>query len=218
MDRFRLEYLFVPILALFLIPGPVFAAKAYTTDTQEIPLLSIPGKGKTILTIPPASAVEPVNTNGWVHVRYTKPDGEVRDGWVQSKFLGARPPDSAVAKELGAENASLKEQLDGMDKERATLTEREKELTDKLNKLNKSYEDLKAGSTDFLKFKAEHDAAIASLASAQENIQTLIQENENLKLSERVKFVGLGASILAGGLIFGWLAGRRQKKRKSSYY
>ena len=218
MDRFGLARLWVPILAVFLFTGPVFAQKAYTTDAQEIPLLTAPGKGKTILMVPPASTVEPLNTNSWVHVRYTKPNGEVREGWVQSKYLGARPPDSAVAKELGAENASLRERLDGVDREKTTLSEREKDLTDKLTKLNAAYEDLKAGSSNFLKFKAEYDAAKSSLASAQENIQTLIQENENLKLSQRVQWFAAGALVLLFGWFTGWMTGRRQKKRRSTYY
>jgi SH3 domain protein len=218
MDRFRLMPLFVPILAVLLIPGSVFAAKAYTTDAQEVPLLTAPGKGKTILMVPPASAVEPVNPNGWTHVRYTKPDGQVRDGWIQSKFLGARPPDSAVGKELSAENTSLKEQLDSIQQEKTGLSQKEKELTDALNKVNASYSDLKAGSSDFLKFKAECDTAKSSLASAQENIQTLVQENENLKLSQTAQFIAVGASILLVGLVLGWATGRRQKKRRSSYY
>jgi len=218
MDRFRLAHLFMPILAVFLFSGSAFAAKAYTTDSQEVPLLSAPGKGKTIVMVPPASGVEPVATNNWTHVRYTTPGGEVRDGWVASKYLGARPPDSAVARDLGAQNASLKEQLDGIDKERNSLSQREKELTDKLTKLNAAYEELKAGSANFLKFKAEYDAAKSSLASAQENIQTLIQENENLKLSQRVQWFAAGAFVLLFGWFMGWITGKRQKKRRSTYY
>jgi SH3 domain protein len=218
MDRFRLEYLLVAILAVFLFSDTVFAAKAYTTDTQEVPLLSEPGKGKTILMIPAASAVEPVNPNGYTHVRFTKQDGQVRDGWVQSKFLGARPPDAAVERELGAENASLKEQLDSVQQEKTALSQKEKELTDKLTQLNKVYEDLKAGSSNFLKFKAECDQAKTDLASAQDKAQNCMQENENLKFSERVRYFGEGAFILLLGLFLGWLSGRRQKKRKSNYY
>lgn len=218
MDRFRLAHLLVVILAVFLYSDSAFAAKAYTTDTQEVPLLTAPGKGKTILMIPPASAVEPVNPNSWTHVRYTKPEGDVRDGWVQGKFLGARPPDSAVARELSTENASLKEQLDNIQLEKTALSQKEKELTDKLTQLNRVYEELKAGSTDFLKFKAECDAAKANLASAQESAQNCMQEKNNLELSERVKLLALGASILLFGWFMGWVIGRRQKKRKSAYY
>jgi SH3 domain protein len=218
MHRFRFALLLVPILAVFLFSDSALAAKAYTTDAQEVPLLSSPGTGKTILMVPPASGVEPVNPNGWTHVRYTKPTGEVRDGWIQSKFLGARPPDSAVAKELGAENNSLKAQLESMDREKTALSLKEKELTDKLTKLNTVYEDLKSSSSDFLKFKTECDAAKSDLARAQEKAQMYMQENVNLKLSERVQFVALGAFILLLGWFMGWLIGRRQKKRKSSYY
>jgi len=168
--------------------------------------------------IPPASAVEPVNPNGYIHVRFTKPDGQVRDGWVQSKFVGARPPDSAVERELGAENASLKEQLDSAQQDRTSFSQKEKELTEKLTQLNKAYEELKAGSSNFLKFKAECDAAKSELSSAQDKAQNCMQENENLRLSERVRYLALGASILLFGLFLGWLSGRRQKKRKSTYY
>ena len=219
MDRFRPALAFSLFLAALLIAGPVRAAKVYTTDTQEVPLRLTPNSaGKSILMIPPASALELMNSRTWVRVRYTKPGGEARDGWVQLGYLSARPPDSAIARELGSENDSLKERLDALDQEKTGLSQREKELTEKLTKLNAAYEELKGGSGNYLKLKGEYDSAKTSLAGAQENIQSLLQENENLKLSQRLRGFLAGAGVLFCGLFLGWWTGRRQKKKKGSYY
>ena len=98
------------------------------------------------------------------------------------------------------------------------LSQREKELTDKLTRLNAAYEELKGGSANYLKLKSEYDAAKASLASAQENIQTMIQENENLKVSRRSSGLWQGQRVLLFGWFMGWATGRRRKKKKGSYY
>ncbi|MEN6439120.1 MAG: TIGR04211 family SH3 domain-containing protein [Syntrophobacter sp.] len=207
------------LIAVLVATGPAYGIKAYTTDAQEVTLRSAPrNDSKAISTIPPASAVELVNPNSWSHVRYTRPEGDVKDGWMPSKFLGARPPDSAVAKELGAENAALKEFATGLEQDKSSLAQRERELTDKLTKLNAAYEELKSGSGNYLKLKAEYDSARVSLTSAQENIQTLIQENENLKLTQRIQYFVAGAAVLLAGWLLGWLTTRRQKKKKQSYF
>jgi hypothetical protein len=141
MERLRPFSAFAALTAVLLISAPAFGAKAYTTDTQEVILRNTPdGNGKAVVIIPPASAVELVNPNQWTRVRYSKPGGETRDGWVPSRFLGARPPDSAIGRELGAENSALKEELGTLDKEKTGLVQKEKELTDKLTKLNAAYE------------------------------------------------------------------------------
>ncbi len=220
MSVFRLAFGSVILLAAVSLTGTALAAtKAYTTDTQEVPLHATSRQSsKTILSIPPASEVEVISSSGWAHVRFTKPDGQVRDGWVQSKFLGSRPPDSTIAKELNAENAVLKEQLGTLDNERTGLSQREKDLTEKLTKLNAAYEELKNGSANYVKLKTEFDSAKTSLASAQENIQNLIQENESLKLSQRMQWFAAGSFVLLFGWFLGWATGRRNKRKRGYYY
>ncbi len=207
------------LMAILLVAGPVLGTKVYTTDTQELTLRAVPGnRGKAITNLPPASALELVKEHGWTLVRYTDPGGKSRDGWVPSRFLGAWPPDSSIAKEIGGENEALKQQLGVSEKERSALLEKEKELTDKLVKLNGAYEELKKGSADYLKLKTEYDTAKTTLASAQENIQTLVQENENLKMSQLIRWFMAGALVLLLGLFLGWVSGRRQKRKKSTYF
>jgi SH3 domain protein len=198
--------------------GAALAVKAYTTDTQELPLRVTPSSsGKTLLMVPPASAVELVNPRSYAKVRYQKPDGDIQEGWIASRFLSPWPPNTSMAKELGTENETLKAQMDEAEKEKTELSQKEKELTDKLTKLNSAYEELKDGSVNYLKLKSENDSAKASLASAQENIQTLVQENETLKLSREVRVITLTVAVLLIGWLLGWVTSRR-RKRKGTYY
>ena len=101
MDRFRSALAFIAALAIMVPAGSTLAAKAYTTDTQELPLRVAPSSGaKTLLTVPPSSAVELVNPNSYTKVRFGKPDGQTREGWIASRFL------SAMAAQFGSRHGT----------------------------------------------------------------------------------------------------------------
>jgi len=219
MDRFRSALALATTLAILIPAGAALAVMAYTPDTQELPLRANPStSGKILLSIPPASGVEFVNPQAYTKVRYQKPDGNIQEGWVASRFLNQRPPGSPTTKKLEEENETLKAQMDEVGKEKTELSQKEKELTDKLTKLNAAYEILKEGSANYLKLKSENDSAKASLTSAQENIQTLVQENENLKISHNIRWFVAGALVLISGWFMGWVAGKWRKKRRGTYY
>ena len=219
MDRFRFAVALAIVLSIMIPAGSALAVKVYTTDTQELPLRVTPSSsGKTLLMVPPASDVELVNPHSYSKVRYQKPGGDVQEGWIATRFLSAWPPNSSIAKELGTENETLKTRLADLDRESAGLSQKEKELTDKLTRLNAAYEELKGGSANYLKLKTENDSAKASLASAQENIQTLVQENENLKVARDVRWVLTGVAVLLTGWLLGWASCKRKKKRGTYYY
>ncbi len=88
MDRFRSALALATALAILIPAGAALAVIAYTTDTQELPLRATPSSsGKILLTVPPSSGVELVNPNSYTKVRYQKPDGEMQEGWIASRFL-----------------------------------------------------------------------------------------------------------------------------------
>jgi SH3 domain protein len=219
MDRFRSALAMATALAILIPAGAALAVTAYTTDTQELPLRATPSSsGKTLLNVPPASDVELVNPGSYTKVRYRKPGGQMQEGWIASRFLSPRMPDSSMTRELEEENVALKAQLGVADKDKTELSQKEKELTDKLTKLNAAYEELKGGSANYVKLKSEYDSAKAGLASAQGNIQTLIQENENLNVSHNIRWFVAGALVLLSGWFIGWATGRWRKKRRGTYY
>jgi SH3 domain protein len=219
MDRFRSALALAAALAILIPAGALLAVTEYTTDTQELPLRATPStSGKIILNIPPASSVELVHPLAYAKVRYRKPDGQIEVGWVALRFLSQLQAGSATAKKLEEENAALKAQMGEVGKEKTELSQKEKELTDKLTKLNAAYEILKDGSANYLKLKSENDSAKASLTNAQENIQTLVQENENLKVSQNIRWFVTGALVLLSGWFIGWATGKWRRKKKGTYY
>jgi SH3 domain protein len=205
-------------LALILYPATTWAVKAYVSDPKETSLRAGPGQNfKVLVAIPSGAALEVLKSAEWLQVRYAGPGGDMKDGWVQSHSVAAYPPESSFIKELQTENAQINEKLTSLEREKTESVQKEKDLSEKLKKLDNAYESLKSGSTNYVKLKEEFDAAKAALVSAEENIQALIQENEDLKFSARIRWFIAGAIVLLFGWLLGWLTSRSQKKSRSQY-
>ena len=71
MKRLRSTLVLTVALSIFIPAGAALAVKAYTTDTQELPLRVTPSSsGKVLVMIPPASGVELVNPHSYAKVRF----------------------------------------------------------------------------------------------------------------------------------------------------
>jgi SH3 domain protein len=164
--------------------------------------------------IPAGTDVDVSKTyNEWSRVRFSDTNGDVKEGWVQTRFL-----EDAQAKELAAENASLRDRMNDLDSEKARLSQREKELTDKLAKVQNDFDTLKAGSANYLQLKEQYESLRSTLASLQENMKKLAQENENLKLSQGIKWFAAGAAVLVVGWSLGWIMARQRSRKRASYF
>lgn len=196
-----------------------WAEKAYVTDAHEIAFRSGPSsKDRVLRMLQPGTGVEVLSTrNDWSRIRFSEGSEEPRVGWVLSKYLITQSPEETQAKGLEMENASLKEAIKGLEREKAEFAKREKELQEKISKVESSYEALRSGSANYLKFKDEFDQTRAALASVQATNQALIQENENLKLSQNIKWFIAGAVVLIGGWWVGMITGRLQRRRRPQY-
>jgi SH3 domain protein len=208
------------LLATFALNSdPCWAVRSFVNDAHEIAFRSGPGtQNRVVRMLPPGTGVEVQgNRNDWSKVRLSDGPEDTRVGWVLSKYLTTQSPEEVQAKGLEMENASLKEAIRGMEKEKVDFAKREKELLDKIAKLESNYESLKSGSANYLKFKDEFDQTKAALTSVQTNNQALLQENENLKLSQNIKWFIVGAAVLVGGWWIGVITGRLQRKRRPQY-
>ena len=195
------------------------AEKGYITDPTETQVRSGPNStNKVIGTLPQGAGIEILKGNEWTLIRFITPTGESRDGWVRTRSVGLRPPMEMVTKQMESENQALSQKLADSEKQNAAFADKEKQLTDRVKKLESDYEALKTGSANYVKLKEEYDSTKSNLAVAQESIQALNKENESLRLSQRIKFFAAGAAVLVCGLLLGWMSGRHQKKRRSNYY
>ncbi|MHC1742142.1 MAG: TIGR04211 family SH3 domain-containing protein [Syntrophobacteraceae bacterium] len=205
--------------ALAFSPDPCWAIKSYVTEAHEIAFRSGPGtQNRVMRMLSPGTGMEVLTTrNDWSKVRLFDGPEDSRVGWVLSRFLTTQSPEEVQSKGVELENASLKDAIKTMEKEKGDLSKREKELLDKIAKLEASYEALKSGSANYIKFKEEFDQTKAALSSVQANNQALLQENENMKLSQNIKWFIVGAAVLAGGWAIGLVTGRLQRRRKPQY-
>ncbi len=219
MRKAILTVLLASVLLSSLLQLPSRAETVYVNDTHEIAMRSGPSiQNRVIRMLPPGTAVELIgNKNDWSQIRLPEGSGKVRDGWVLTRFLSTVSPEALQQRGLEQENASLKEMIEALEREKSENLKRQKELQEKIAQLEASYESLKAGSSNYLKFKEEFDATRAALAAAQNNYQSLLQENENLRLSQKIKWFAAGAVVLLSGWALGLLTGRLQRKRRSTY-
>jgi SH3 domain protein len=208
------------VAACALAPAGVAQAdKAYTVNTDPLPLRATPSpRGKAVAMLPPSSTVERVSDRSNTRVIYRTPDGTVKEGWIPSRFLSAVPVDSSPFKKLSAENEALKAQVAQLQNDSTGLSQKEKDLTDKLSTLTAAYDELKKGSVNYLKLKAEYDSAKTGLDSARKSMQSLVRENEDLKLYHNIQWFLAGGVVLLLGWFMGWSSTRWRKKRKQSYY
>jgi hypothetical protein len=79
----------------------------------------------------------------------------------------------------------------------------------------------KASKSDFLssylKLKEDYDDVKSAQVSAEENIQAIIQENEDLRSSARFKWFIQGAVVLLFGWFLRWSTSRSRKMRRPYY-
>lgn len=222
MSRFSSILAVVVALSIMAPASAALAIQEYTINTEPLPLRASPSeRAKAVIVLPPSSTVERVNDRSYTHVTYRTPEGKVKEGWILSKFLSPVPPDSSnlsKLQELSAENEGLKAQLTQLQNDGSGLSQKEKELTDKLSALNASYEELKSGSANYLKLKADYESAKTGLDNTRKTMQTLTRENEDLKLYHNIQWFLAGGLVLLFGWFLGWGSTRWRRKRKHSYY
>jgi len=214
-------------LCMCLCSVPCRAEKAYVTNPTKITLRNGPGTDEKILAM--LAQNEPVeilgSREGWSHVRLLAPKWDNKEGWIVSGFLVPRVPWEIRAVSLEEENARLKEKLASIETEWRTLTGERQEMGRKLaenervlGEIQQKYEKLKEGAGGFLKLQKEYDIAQKKMQDALATGEILTKENEDLKSSQRNTWFLTGGAVMLVGLMFGLVLGRREKKRKSTYY
>lgn len=214
-------------LGLSLICQAGWAENAYVTNTSKIIVREGIGTTQKIVTmLRPDQRVEVLGSeSGWSQVRLLGPGGKDLEGWVLSRFLTTRLPWKIQATSLEKENTLLKEKLSRLEKDWTEASNKEKELalklkedTRSLDQVREEYNTLRAESADFLELKKKYESTRKALKEVKETAKILTKENESLSSSHRNEWFFTGALVLFVGLIFGLIMGRRQRKRKSSYY
>ncbi len=214
-------------LGICLSSVPCSAEKAYVTNPTKITLRRGPGiKDKILAMLPEDELVEILNSQeGWSRVRLLAPKWKNKEGWVVSGFLVSHVPWEIQVGSLKEENAQLKEKLNKIEKEWSELSGEREGLRGKLGKsgtdldtIRERYETLKREASGYLELKKEYQIEKTKMQDALATAEKLTKENSGFKASQRNTWFLTGAAVMLVGLIFGLVLGRREKKRRSSYY
>jgi SH3 domain protein len=223
----RCGFLWSIVLGFCLIGQWSWAEKAYVTDYFKITFRTGPStENKIISMLSSGQPVEVLESQGkWTHVRLLKNGHGDEDGWILSQYLMTRPPWEMRFKSVIEENTKLKENLTPTEEKLNQAVRREKDFvrnlrdtTKGLRKLEKEYESLKREAVGFLKLKATHLATLSKLETVQKDFEELSEKYKKVRSSERTEWFATGAGVLLLGAIIGLIVGKKQKKKRSSYY
>ena len=144
-----------------------------------------------------------------------------KDGWVLSRFLQDKVPDSVTLIKLQKAYSALKDEAGNLKDENRGLVEKSDKLTAELSQrqnelaaLNTSYEKLKSESADFLELQAKYKKAVADLSEQKKNIEQLENELSSVYNDKRLNWALVGAGVLLIGIIMGFIM--KPQRRRSA--
>jgi SH3 domain protein len=207
--------------------GTTLAEKVYVTDSFKVTCRSGPSTDhKIIRMLESGQQLEAVRAEaGWTLIKLPSASGEIVEGWVLDRYLISRAPWKIQVEALKAENDSLKKKLASIEGDWEGLKDaaerRGKDLATvrtNFEELQREYESLKSGASEYLDLKEQYANMKAEFEANMKKLQNLTEENRVLRSMERTKWFATGAVVLVCGLVIGLIFGRREKKRRSSYY
>ena len=214
------------VFIFILVSNRSWAEQYYVKDTFTITFRTGPSTNNRVVDmLRSGTPVQLLETHEeWSQVEVIR-NGEAKTGWVLSQYLMTRLPYEQQAKALQEEIIPLREKLSSVERNLNDKTVQVNELTKKLEETSKAlkneekqYESLKKGSADYLAVKKANDAAQSELLSIRKDLESTTTKYTQLKSSKDISWLMTGAGVLLCGLFMGLILGRREKKRKSSYY
>ena len=196
-----------------------FAETMYVSDTLKVTVRSGPGTEYKILDIAESGdRVEILETGeDWTLVRLANG----KEGYVTTRYLVPDPTYAIRFDQLQAKHKSLTQQVAALLEENTRLKEENKQLssvlddTEKsLKKLDNAYQELKAGSAEFLTLKTKYQKVSEQLASQTQKASRLDKELSKVELNQYIKWFLAGSGVLLVGFIVGFSA-RRGRRRPS---
>ncbi|MDA3834344.1 MAG: TIGR04211 family SH3 domain-containing protein [Spirochaetales bacterium] len=213
------------ILAMILIASALFvshipvclAQEMYVKDVTSLNLRA--GKGvnyKIITTLDPGEPVTVLSTSGeWINVGTT----EGNEGWVLSKYLTEEKPPDIKIENLKIQVETLKGKLEmaaienqKLMEENINLATRLNENSIKLGNLEKTFNDLKENSTQYLTLKEKYDVLRKEVNEKNTKIRLLEEKVGDQYTAVAIKWSLTGAGIL----LIGYFLGYRSKRKRSS--
>ena len=197
----------------------VFAERMYVTDVIKLTLRSGPStEYKILATVESGQMVEVLEPG--VDWSLEKLANE-KEGYVVTRYLVPTPPHSVQLEQLQAKHKTIAQQATTLLSENTQLKEENKTLkttldstAKSLKKLDGEYQELKAGSAEFLTLKTKFKKVSAQLTEQTNKADKLDKALSKVEVNQYIKWFLAGSGVLLVGFIVGFSA-KRQRRRPS---
>ena len=204
-------------LAFFSATG--FAESMYISDNLKVTVRRGPSTEYKIIDIAESGERVEILEAGddWTLVRL----GTGKEGYVTTRYLIAGPTHAIRLEQLQAKQKSLTQQATALLEENTKLREENKRLASALQSTEKTlktvdgeYQELKAGSAEFLTLKTKYKKINEQLAEQTQKAARLGKELSKVEINQYIKWFLAGSGVLLVGFIVGFSA-RRGRRRPS---
>jgi SH3 domain protein len=215
------------ILCLILcFPGLIQAGlqKGYITDKLDVQMRTGPSAqhkvSKTLNAGTPVTVLFQHAENGYTLVR--QENGE--EGWIPSRYFTTDVPSSIQFEQASRklentleENQRLKEEVGALKTGKDGSDKNASQLHADNDRLNSELLAVKHASANALQIQSERDRLQANVIELERELDTLRREKQVLDDDYRQDWFLIGAGVLGGGMLLGWLLPRIGWRRKSSW-
>ncbi len=195
-------HLVMGCLLVFALAAPLFAKDIYVSGVTKITMRTGPGvEHKIVVMLTSGSKLEILEfQKDWSMVRTL--DG--KSGWVLSRFLTEKVPQTLMVLQLKKENLRLQTALESSQEKARGLASKNQSLVG----IEEKYKQLEQASADYLKLDAEYKAVVKQSQDQKVQIATLAKSMND---EEKLWFLS-GAGVL----IFGFILGLSTRRKKTS--
>jgi len=196
-----------------------FAETMYVTDVLKLTLRSGPSTEHKILSVVESGQLMEILEPGedWTLVRIANG----KEGYVLTRYLIPEPTHNVRLEQLQAKHKALMQQSATLLEENTRFRKEGKQRTlsldgneKALKKLRADYDELKAGSAEYLDLKKKYMTVRGQLAKQTKRADALDEELRGIELNQYIKWFLAGSGVLLVGFIVGFSA-RRQRRRPS---
>jgi SH3 domain protein len=201
--RKMMKFLVSICLAGCVWAGVASAQDIYVSGITKITMRTGPGVEHKIVTmLISGSRLETIEyQKDWSHVRTQNN----KTGWVLTRFLTQKAPQTLLIKQLEDENQRLVTALERTEEKKRALAEKNDILVD----IEEKFRKLEQASADYLKLSENYKALARK---SQEQKEQILSLEKNMSNEEKLWFLS-GAGVFVVGLIIGLIT--RKKKRSS---
>ena len=205
------------VFVCFSVNG--FAETMYVTDVLKLTLRSGPSTEHKILSVVESGQQVEMLEPGedWSLVRIANG----KEGYVLTRYLMPEPTHNVRLEKLQTKHKALMQQAATLLEENTGFRNEGKQLKSDLDKnekalkkLSTDYDNLKAGSAEYIELKEKYKTVSGQLAEQTKRADALDEELRAIEMNQYIKWFLAGSGVLLLGFIVGFSA-RRQRRRTS---